>query len=183
MITVHPDLMSPAVLEQVDTVIGIGPKAEQMIASVCDVLGVKQPDKIKPIKKKKKALFWDRSEKGPVRKIDVVEPKQRLKRHRRKYAEGDLGDHSFYFRGPKDELNLKAQNLMVFVQLAEGIDDRTWQHHLQAGDYSDWFRRCIKDDDLADIAEAVEEGPERGLDEGREKIIEAVRSRYTVPAD
>jgi HAD superfamily hydrolase (TIGR01484 family) len=183
MITVHPDLMSPAALEQIDTVIGIGPKAEEMIASVCDVLDVKQPGKIKPIKKKKKALFWDRSEKDPVRTIDVVEPKQRLKRHRRKYAEGDLGDHSFYFRGPKDKLNLKAQNLMTFVQLAEGIDDRTWEHHLRAGDYSDWFRRCIKDDDLADIAEAVESDAGQDAGEGREQIIEAVRSRYTVPAD
>jgi len=183
MITVHPDLMSPAALEQVDTVIGIGPKAQDMIASVCDVLDVKKPDKIKPIKKKKKALFWNRSEKGPVRKIDVVQPKQRLKRHRRKYAEGDLGDHSFHFRGPKDELNLKAQNLMVFVQLAEGIDARTWEHHLRAGDYSDWFRRCIKDDDLADIAEAVEIDTGQDAGEGRAQIIEAVRSRYTVPAD
>lgn len=183
MITVHPDLMSRAALEQAETVIGIGPKAEEMIASVCDVLDIEHPDKIKPVTKKKKALFWDRSGKGPVRRIDVVQPKQRLKRHRRKYAEGDLKDHSFYFRGPKGELNLKAQNLMVFVQLAEGIDERTWKHHLQAGDYSDWFRRCIRDDELADVAEAVEKEPKGDTDEGREKIIEAVRSRYTVPAD
>jgi hypothetical protein len=183
MITVHPDLMSPAALDAVDTVIGLGPKAHEMIATVCKLLGVKAPDKNKPVTKKKKGLFWDRSEKGPVRKIDVAQPQQRLKRHRRKYAEGDLGDHSFYFRGPKGELNLKAQNLMTFVQLAEGIDDRTWKHHLRAGEYSDWFRRCIKDDELADMAEAVEDGAVESDDSGRKEIIEAVRSRYTVPAD
>jgi hydroxymethylpyrimidine pyrophosphatase-like HAD family hydrolase len=183
MITVHPDLLSPGALEAVETVIGLGPKAHEMIAAVCKVLGIKEPDKNKPLKKKKKGLFWDRSEKGTVLKIDVAEPEQRLKRHRRKYAEGDLGDNSFYFRGPKGELNLKAQNLMMFVQIAEGIDDRTWEHHLRAGDYSDWFRRCIKDDDLADMAESVESEAGRDAGQARAQIIEAVRSRYTVPAE
>ena len=38
-------------------------------------------------------------------------------------------------------MNLRAQNLMIFLQIAEGIDDRTWEHHLRKGDYSEWFRR------------------------------------------
>ena len=45
---------------------------------------------------------------------------------------------------------------MMFVQIAEGIDDATWQHHLRAGDYSEWFRDKIKDDELADEAAAIE---------------------------
>lgn len=36
-----------------------------------------------------------------------------LVRHHRKYAEGDLRWHSFYFRGPDGRHNLKAQNLAV----------------------------------------------------------------------
>ncbi len=36
-------------------------------------------------------------------------------------------------------MNLKAQNLMIFLQIAEGIDDVTWMHHLRKKDYSDWF--------------------------------------------
>jgi hypothetical protein len=44
-------------------------------------------------------------------------------------------------RGPENALNLRAQNLMIFLQLADGVDDRTWQHHLHAGDYSRWSMR------------------------------------------
>ena len=53
-------------------------------------------------------------------------------RHVRKYAEGELApDRSFYFRGPDGTLNLRAQNLIVFNQMADGIDDGTWLHHLR----------------------------------------------------
>jgi hypothetical protein len=41
-------------------------------------------------------------------------------------CEGELGeDKSFH-------LNLRAQNLAFFLQIAEGIDDRSWLHHLRA---------------------------------------------------
>ena len=47
--------------------------------------------------------------------ITVSKPKERQKRHARKYAEGGLGeDKSFYFRGPAAVLNLRAQNLSTF---------------------------------------------------------------------
>jgi hypothetical protein len=48
------------------------------------------------------------------------------------------------------------QNLTLFVQIAEGVDDATWLHHLRAGDYSRWFRESIKDDGLADDVEDIE---------------------------
>lgn len=54
-------------------------------------------------------------------------------RHRRKYAEGDLRWHSFYFRGPEGRTNLEAQNLVMFSHLAQGIDEATWMFHLRAG--------------------------------------------------
>jgi hypothetical protein len=40
---------------------------------------------------------------------------------------------SRYFRGPEGRLNLRAKNLALFLQIAEGIDDSTWLHHLRAG--------------------------------------------------
>ena len=62
----------------------------------------------------------------------MAKPKERQKRHARKYAEGELGeDRSFYFRGPEATLNLRAQNLSTFLQMAAGVDDRTWLHHLR----------------------------------------------------
>src|SRR5207248_2434704 len=73
-----------------------------------------------------------------------------LKRHARKYAEGELGlDKSFFFRGPGQRLNLRAQNLMVFLQVADGVDAETWLYHLARGDYSRWIRDAIKDEALA----------------------------------
>ena len=57
----------------------------------------------------------------------ITGPRQERRRHTRKYAEGELGpDRSFYFRGPESALNLRAQNLSIFVQMAEGVDDATW---------------------------------------------------------
>ena len=59
-------------------------------------------------------------------------------------------DKSFYFTGPLNRLNLRAQNLAMFTQIAEGIDDETWLYHLRRGDYSQWMRDAIKDDEMAD---------------------------------
>ena len=76
--------------------------------------------------------------------------------------EGELSkETSFYFRGPEEKLNLRAQNLMVFLQLAQGVDDATWLHHLHQGDYAHWFRTAIKDTDLAE--ETIEIGKRQGL--------------------
>jgi hypothetical protein len=103
-------------------------------------------------------------------------------RHRRKYAAGDLGaEESFYFRGPEGRLNLRAQNLNLFVQLADGVDDDTWQYHLRHGHYSNWFRNVIKDDELASKAAEVEQNGELSARDSRERIRDAVEERYTAP--
>jgi hypothetical protein len=104
-------------------------------------------------------------------------------RHVRKYAEGELPpDRSFYFRGPEKKLNLRAQNLKVFEQLAEGIDDATWMHHLRNGDYSSWFRKELKDEKLAREAEAIEQNGSLSPRQSREAIRTAIDQRYTLPA-
>src|SRR5262249_53364943 len=114
--------------------------------------------------------FWFRSE----------PPKGELQRHHRKYAEGELSPElSFYFRGPEDKLNLRAQNLLIFLQMADGVDDETWLHHLRAGDYSEWFRRTIKDDVLADEAAQIEQNQSLSTQESRAAIRAAIEKRYT----
>ena len=75
--------------------------------------------------------------------------------------EGTLGpDKSFYFRGPHDKLRLRAQNLGIFLQMADGVDDDTSIHHLRNGDYSTWIRTAIKDDELADEIAKIERAEE-----------------------
>lgn len=51
--------------------------------------------------------------------------------------------------GTDSQLNLRAQNLVLFMQLGDGVDDATWRHHLARGDYSRWIRGSIKDDERA----------------------------------
>ena len=110
-------------------------------------------------------------------------PRQQHKRHTRKYAKGNLGeDKSFYFRGPDGALNLRAHNLTIFLQIADGVDDATWLHHLARGDYSRWFRDAIKDDDLAEEIARVERGDNPDPAVSRAIVREAVASRYTAPA-
>ena len=87
-----------------------------------------------------------------------------------------------YFRGPEKALNLRAQNLQLFQQIADGIDDRTWEHHRRAGDYSRWFRDVIKNRELAEAAQAVEQDGSLDPKESRRRIGELVRRLYTAPA-
>jgi hypothetical protein len=65
------------------------------------------------------------------------------------------------------------------LQIANGVDDRTWLHHLRAGDYSRWLGEKIKDDDLAAEIES-----DRALNavESRARIKDAITRRYTAPA-
>src|SRR5262249_13597001 len=114
--------------------------------------------------------------------ISILPGRAEHRRHTRKYAEGQLvPERSFYFRGPEGKLNLRAYNLVVFLELAAGVDDGTWLHHLQAHDYSRWFAEVIGDESLAD--EAVEIEGNRGLSprESRDRLRAAVERRYTLP--
>ncbi|WDT82346.1 MAG: hypothetical protein MPW14_11790 [Candidatus Manganitrophus sp.] len=90
-------------------------------------------------------------------------------------------DRSFFFQGPDGKLNLRAQNLTLFMQLADGVDDATWMHHLRRGDYSRWFREMIKDDHLAEEAAQIE-AEKLSAQESRARIREKIEARYTHPA-
>lgn len=181
-ITVHPDAVSPKVLKGVETVIALGDGAPDVIQKFCQAVGVEAPSNAtRP--RSDEVLVWMRTSGDPPRTVKPQPPQQVHKRHTRKYAEGDLGkDLSFYFRGPDNALNLQAQNLSLFLQIAGGVDDRTWMHHLQRGDYSAWFRRVIKDEELAAEAAGTERDRTLNPRESRRRIRDAVTRRYTAPA-
>jgi hydroxymethylpyrimidine pyrophosphatase-like HAD family hydrolase len=125
------------------------------------------------------ALAW--LEDGPqVVRFRVGTRRVQHRRHVRKYTEGELPpDRSFFFRGPAGALNLRAANLVRFVELAEGVDEATWAHHLGRGDYSAWLRQMIKDPELADEVAAVERAHLPPA-ESRRRALERVRARYAV---
>ncbi len=181
LLTVHPEEIAAELLEAVETVVAVGESAGDVVLAFC------RANKLKPMKKPsnrvKKGRAYVAKRDGSCRRITLAKPEGQRQRHQRKYAEGELGeDKSFYFRGPEDALNLRAQNLTVFLQMAEGVDDETWLHHLRAGDYSEWFETMISDDDLAREAKAVEGDRALSPAESRERIKEIVDRRYTAPA-
>ncbi len=182
LIMVEPEHSSAAVLSIVDTAIAIGEAPDKTIRQFCEAIG-QEPPQIEPIdlEKGEALLYSPRNQKTPIW-FRSLPPTGRRRRHHRKYAEGEIPpENSFYFRGPEAKLNLRAQNLVVFMQLAEGVDDETWLHHLKRGDYSDWFRRIIRDEELADETAQVERQILSAKD-GRKQILSAIERRYTAPA-
>src|SRR5262249_6780862 len=129
------------------------------------------------------ACIWSTHVDGGPTCVRMPRSEADHRRHRRKYAEGELGeDKSFYFRGADGKLNLRAQNLRMFLQLADGVDDETWRFHLRKGDYSRWLGDAIKDPELAAEAAAVEEAGDLEPRESRRRIRDAIEHRYTLPA-
>lgn len=182
LITVHPEALSTDALRLVTAIIALGPKAKEVVKVFCHETGIEPPKDI-PSPKGERVLFWRPEKRKKPAMVKVVEPRQSLKRHSRKYAEGQLDEAgSFYFRGPDDAMKLRAHNLTIFAQIAEGIDDKTWEFHLRAGDYSKWFRQQIRDKELAsETAEAEKDGT-LSAEESRKRVLDAVRRRYTAPA-
>src|SRR5207253_10359260 len=80
------------------------------------------------------------------------------------------------------KLNLRAQNLILFLQIADGVDDETWTYHLRQGDYSRWLRERIKDDVIAAEAGAIEANKDLSPRESRAEFRALIERHYTLPA-
>jgi hydroxymethylpyrimidine pyrophosphatase-like HAD family hydrolase len=183
LITVHPDQVAKDALSWVDLAVAIGKSPAETLATFAAALGESAPPVgAEPLATGEAVAWWRRPERVPVR-FRSIPPHSERRRHLRKYAEGELGDSSFYFRGPEGKLNLRAQNLQLFLQMADGVDDDTWTWHLRNGDYSRWFREKIKDDALAEEAERIEQAPELSARESRAQMRRRVEERYTGAAD
>ena len=180
-ITVHPDWMSPGVLASVDVMIAVGKMPAQTLKGFST--GLRQHAlRSYPRWKDGEVIAWLWKQHKPPLKLRIIPNHTERLRHRRKYAEGDLGENmSFYFRGPRKALSRRAQNLIQFMQLGEGVDKDTWDFHLHRGDYTTWFRDVIKNPDLADEAEQVAKNKSLPAKESRAKIRTAIENRYTMP--
>jgi hypothetical protein len=180
MLTVEPDTLPEAALQLVDVVIAVGEAPDQTLEAFCHAAGYALPSECPNKASQGEAVGWFCKAGDPPFLFRGYAPKSERQRHRRKYAEGELAPElSFYFRGPENKLNLRAQNLTVFLQTAEGLDDETWLYHLREGAFSHWFRTVIKDPELADEAAKVERG--RLNMESRAQILSEIRKRYIVP--
>jgi hypothetical protein len=184
-VTVHPGAVDPQALKHVDTLLVIGGHPARTVQEFCAATCASQPA-CPEVKDERlpagDAMLWRRGE-TIATIVKTKPPRTERMRHSRKYAEGNLGpERSFYFRGPQSKLNLRASNLHLFVHLADGVDEDTWQYHRSAGDFSNWLRMQIKDGPLADEVAEIEQDASPPA-EARAAVRAAVEHRYTLPAD
>jgi hydroxymethylpyrimidine pyrophosphatase-like HAD family hydrolase len=186
-VTVHPDQVSSAILKTIQLVLAVGADPQATLVSFCSAVGLAPPridasaDTTDP--KEGDVMAWFPASSDPPRKIEIVPAGWVHRRHSRKYAQGELApERSFYFRGPHGKLKLRAQNLVVFLQIAEGVDEPTWLFHLRRGDYSRWFRDHIKDETLARSIERIEREEKGTAAATRTLVRQAIEERYTLPA-
>jgi HAD superfamily hydrolase (TIGR01484 family) len=182
LITVHPERLAPEVLKQINTVIVVGETPREMLEAFAERTGISPPRLADGPLPQGEALFWRCDQSAPPQRFRPLPPKLERHRHRRKYAAGELGeDKSFYFRGPEQKLNLRASNLQLFLQMADGVDEATWLHHLAQHDYSTWVRSAIKNDALADELASIERET-REAGQSKKLVREAIERVYTRPA-
>ncbi|WP_433246418.1 HAD-IIB family hydrolase [Streptosporangium sp. CA-135522] len=182
LVTVHPGAVSEPVLRALDAIVAVGERPGDVLGAFAAATGRPLPRQDLPDLPTGELLLWNPTAGGPVR-VELAPPEEERRRHRRKYATGDLGVESFYFRGPRGALNLRANNLMTFCSLAEGVDDETWEHHLRRGDYSRWLAVQVKDEELAAEVAEVEGASGEPSGDTRRRVCELVRARYTASAE
>lgn len=181
LITLTPDALPAWALREIDCLFVVGPEPEKALKTFAAARGLSLPRRAWPELPKRRAYVWEVGARPPF-VASFPRHRSEKRRHRRKYAEGDLGPkESFYFRGPDKRLKLQAQNLSTFLRMADGVDDATWTHHLRRGDYSRWFRAAIKDEKLARRAAAIERS-RLGPSASRDRIRGLIEERYTAPA-
>ena len=179
-VTIHPGHLAVRALECVDRLLVVGAEPFQAMREFCAVRDLPAPAGETTLERGHGlTLTPDAPEPRP---FTVLPGLSERRRHVRKYSEGRLGeDKSFFFRGPDGRLNLRAHNLMTFVELAAGVDEDTWQWHRERGDYSRWAAEAIKDLDLAAEMEHIERDG-TAPEEARRAQRKAIERRYTLPA-
>ncbi len=180
LVTVHPEHVAPGALSLVDVVIAVGHAPADTLKAFANVTRQTLSWPAGLSYESGHAVVWfPRGGKAPF-SIRILSARVERRRHLRKYAEGNMRDRSFYFRGPAGRHNLRAHNLAIFCQIADGIDEETWVFHLRRGDYSRWFRSAVKDPYLADQTKRIEQRHDLEPAETRNLIRSFVEARYTL---
>ena len=183
LVSVTPSLVATPIVRSLDTLIVLGDSPQEMLD---EFTSANERDAVQsPVVKLDPgwALAWNEDSGQPPLLVQLEPSTTERRRHLRKYAEGELPqDRSFYFRGPDDRLKLRARNLISFMDLADGVDDDTWEFHLQRGEYSHWIRDAIKDPELAEQIGALEQRHNLTAEQSRAEIRKAIEERYTLPA-
>jgi hypothetical protein len=183
MVSVAPKLIAPSVLRALDTIVVLGDRPREMLREFTDAQRAAPVEVAIEALEAGTALLWNKAAGGEPTLVQLEPSRTERRRHLRKYAEGELPeDRSFYFRGPEGKLNLRAHNLIMFLDLADGVDDDTWLFHLRRGEISRWLRYGIKDDTLASQVGGIERNERLDPASSRRKMRELIEATYTLPA-
>jgi hydroxymethylpyrimidine pyrophosphatase-like HAD family hydrolase len=182
LVTVEPGHLPAEALAKIDVVIATGESSAETVAGFCRAIGQTIPATPAAKPSDGQVLVWFRRERPAPQLVQLIPAHAEHRRHRRKYAQGELEPaRSFYFRGPAGHLNLRASNLLHFLELADRVDDDVWFYHLRRGDFAHWYRDVIRDDVLAEEAARGEALVDAAVRESRRLIRRAIESRYTLP--
>ena len=167
-----------SILKYIDTIIAIGDEPAEILSAFAQIKGVDNKFGEVQVLPKGDAWVWEVTQ-AKAFVIETRNPQHLSKRHIRKYATGDMIYNSFIFKGPQNKLNLKATNALMFVRMADGVDDKTWNFHLKRHDYSTWFANSLHDEELAQWTKEIE-STESDTTISKDKILSHVKARYTV---
>jgi hydroxymethylpyrimidine pyrophosphatase-like HAD family hydrolase len=182
VVTVHPEVLCRPLLQRLNGLLVFGAEPEAAIGPFAAATGRRLELPADRSLQAGQALVWFDGATPTMQRVTLQRTRSDHRRHSRKYAEGELSDdRSFYFVGPAGQLKLRAQNLMVFLQIGDGVDDATWLHHLKRHDYSSWIDSEIKDPELAAEVRAIE-GTLSDTALSRRAVRAAVERLYTLPA-
>jgi len=176
VISTSPHALHASALAKIGMIISIGENAAYPFEQFGQLLQVEVPTDI-PKLAEGEICVWERG--GPMVPFVVRynQPHQLLQRHKKKYAQGDMGYNSFIFTGEERRLNLVANNLMLFLHIAEGVDIETWLYHLCRKDFTNWFRNTIHDEDLAKVGEEAEKMKDASA--SRRHVLDFIAQKYT----
>ena len=176
-IIVAPDFdqVCPALLEGVDVLVTLGSTARELAEQFAKRMQRSSPEFPERLPGLEHACIWKLREGDEVFLLDQVQPNQKHHRHSGKYVAGDVGAwHSFHF----PTLGQSASNLTEFLSSSSQLTDLTLREHMDAGDFSNWFRKVIRDDVLANKTHLIETDRTLAPKNALEQITRLVQSRY-----
>jgi hypothetical protein len=179
IVTVEVGMLPAHVLSSIDLLIVTGDEREAALATFAAATGRILPEGITASLTGGSGVAWRPASGTHPCILGPLPISAHHRRHRRKYAEGDLGlERGFVFRDPRGGLVAVASNLATFVELANNVPDDVWFDHLKRGDYSAWLRGTIADDECADAVAQIERNAHITAAESRELIRSAIDERY-----
>lgn len=181
LVTVRPDHLARSVLPTIDVFMAVGESPNQTLRQFTSGLGRSPLPLIDWKPRENRVACWLTRETGGAFPMEIMYGRVQHVRHHRKYALGELGNRSFFFRGPQMLFNLKAHNLAMFCDIAAGLDDATWLFHLVRGDYARWFELVIKDEELEQLAQDLSKRSDIPAVDSRLLVFDAIRSRFSLP--